>query len=282
MENQWVSIFATPELRKSGWGAESPADNAIRRFLASLSLTRLGELRGSVEMREAARRNPRFNLGRYFRDIGGGRGTIVDSSGAKLGAAAIAALAIIESPARGEFLGELTMLAAGMESLADEDAGFRTFFFPAERDGDNWNFYSGEALLFWGEALRRGAQCAPSLDRCVAALARCRTRHLQARNPAFVPWYTQACNTLFTHTGRRTFADHALEVSDWLLPMQQWHGLAADLKGCFYDPRRPEFGPLTRPPPERTWRGLPMRILLPAHWETPNAKPPMPGSYAEA
>ena len=33
------------------------------------------------------------------------------------------------------------------------------------------------------------------------------------------------------------------EISDWLLPMQQWDGLSPDLRGRFYDPRRPEFGP---------------------------------------
>ena len=144
-------------------GAESPADNAIRRFLASLSLARFGELRGDGEIREAARRNLRFNLTRYFRNIGGGRGAIVEQTGAKLGAAAVAGLAILESPASAEFLPELTMLAAGVDSLADDEAGFRTFFFPPERDGDNWNFYSGEALLFWAEAMRRGARVAPSL-----------------------------------------------------------------------------------------------------------------------
>ena len=55
-------------------GRESPADNAIRRFLASLSLARLGKLRGSPEIREAAlSSNLRFNLSRYFRNIGSGR-----------------------------------------------------------------------------------------------------------------------------------------------------------------------------------------------------------------
>ena len=128
-------------------GTQSPADNAIRRFLASLALARFGELRGSAEIREAARRNLRHNLRRYFRPIGGGRGAIVEDTGAKLGAAALAALAILESPASREFLPELEMLAAGVESLSGGERGFRTFFFPAGRDGSNWNFYSGEALL---------------------------------------------------------------------------------------------------------------------------------------
>ena len=41
------------------------------------------------------------------------------------------------------------MLAAGVASLADAEHGFRTFLFPPGRGGENWNFYSGEALLFW-------------------------------------------------------------------------------------------------------------------------------------
>ena len=224
-------------------GTESPADNAIRRFLASLSLARLGELRGNAAIREAARRNLRFNLSRYFRDIGAGRGAIVERTGAKLGAAAVAGLAILESSAREEFLEELSMLAAGIDSLAHDELGFRTFFFPPERDGDNWNFYSGEALLFWAEAARRGLTIAPPLERCAAAFERCRVRHYRKRNPAFVPWHTQACASLFAQTGRREFADFALEINDWLLPMQQWDGVAPDLRGRFYNPRRPEFGP---------------------------------------
>ena len=248
---RWMlrNLSAAGELPYKYWpsrGVESPADNAIRRFLGSLSLARLGELRGDAEIRDAARRNLRFNLTRYFRNIGGGRGAIVERTGAKLGAAAIAALAILESPAAAEFLPEMTMLAAGVDSLEDSEVGFRTFFFPPERDGDNWNFYSGEALLFWAEAIRRGAGFAPSPERWTAAFTRCRDRHYRARNPAFVPWHAQACASMFDQTNRRELADFAFELNDWLLPMQQWDqraGLPPDLWGRFYDPRRPEFGP---------------------------------------
>ena len=227
-------------------GIESSADNAIRRFLASLALARLGELRGNAEVREAARRNLRFNLTRYFRAIGDGRGAIVEGNEAKLGAAALAGLAILESPAYRQFLPELEMLAASVESLAGGEHGFRTFFFPAERDGSNWNFYSGEALLFWAEAMRRKTGFAPTLERYTEIFTHCRERHYQARNPAFVPWHTQACASLFKQTGRREFADFAFEINDWLLPMQQWDerpDFPLDLRGRFYDPQRPEFGP---------------------------------------
>ncbi len=245
---QWMldNLSAKGALPYKYWpsrGEESPADNAIRRFLASMALARLGTLRDSTEILQAARRNLRFNLDRYYEDIGGGRGAIVERTGAKLGAAAVAGLAIMENPAREEFARELTMLAAGIESLAHDELGFRTFFFPAERDGDNWNFYAGEALLFWAEARRRGLSIAPTSERCKRAFERCRARHRRKRNPAFVPWHTQACASLFAQTGRREFADFAFEMNDWLLPMQQWDGLDADLRGRFYDPRRPEFGP---------------------------------------
>ena len=224
-------------------GRESRADNAIRRFLATLSLARLGALRGDPEIREAAQRNLRFNMARYFQNIGGGRGAIVEPTGAKLGAAALAALAILESPSAAEFGAELALLAHGISSLAEGENGFRTFFFPRERNGDNWNFYSGEALLFWAETRRRGLTCAPTLGRFTRTFARCRSRHRQARNPAFVPWHTQACVSMFLQTGRREFADFALEINDWLLPMQQWGEVPPDMWGRFYDPRRPKFGP---------------------------------------
>ena len=224
-------------------GMKSPADNAIRRFLGTLALTRLGELNESRSMRAAAQRNLRFNLKRYFKDIGKGCGAIVEHTGAKLGAAALAGLAIMESPAREEFSQELTKLAAGIESLVDDKLGFRTFFFPAERDGDNWNFYSGEALLFWAAAVHRGERFAPPLERCVAVFKCCRKKHLQNRNPAFVPWHTQACTLLFAHSGRREFAKFVFEMNDWLLPMQQSDGLPPDLLGRFYNPGRPDFGP---------------------------------------
>ncbi len=224
-------------------GTESPADNAIRNFLASWSLARLARLRRSADLGEAARRNLRFNLSRYFGHIGNGRGVIVEDRGAKLGASAVAGLAILESSDGHEFRDELSLLAKGINSLVDAEHGFRTFFFPRTRDGENWNFYSGEALLFWAEAMRLGIPEAPTLGQCVKTFEICRARHYRKRNPAFVPWHTQACASLFAQTGRREFADFAFEINDWLLPMQQWDGLPADLRGRFYDPARPEFGP---------------------------------------
>ena len=224
-------------------GENSPADNAIRRFLATVSLARLAEVRASAEMRDAARRNLRYNLDRYFRRLEDGRGVIVEQTGAKLGAAALAALAILESPARAEFAAEFGMLAKGVNSMFDEQNGFRTFFFPAERDGQNWNFYSGEALLYCAEAVRRRSPSAPPLEKCMGAFEACRDRHREQRNPAFVPWHSQACTVLYAVTRERRLADWVFEMNDWLLPMQQWDGIDDDVRGRFYDPNQRHFGP---------------------------------------
>ena len=160
------------------------------------------------------------------------------------------------------------MLAAGIDSLVDEERGFRTFFFPAERDGENWNFYSGEALLFWAETARMGHPVAPTLERCAVAFERCRERHRRKRNPAFVPWHTQASASLYAQTGRREYADFVLEMNDWLLPMQQWDGLDPDLKGRFHNPRRPDFGPRTLPRRELTSKASGTRPRSLARWGT--------------
>ncbi len=245
---QWMlqNLTHTSELPYKYWpsrGEWSPADNAIRRFLASLSLARLAEYRASPKLRLAARDNLRHNLSRYFRAIGDGRGAIVETTGAKLGAAAVAGLAILENHYRSEFIEELHMLARGIEYLVDRKNGFRTFLFPTERDGDNWNFYSGEALLFWTEALRREMEFAPTLDQCIATFLTCRRRHLRNPNPAFVPWHTQVCASMHALTKNREFANFAFEMSDWLLPMQQWDEVYDDMRGRFYSPRHPEWGP---------------------------------------
>ena len=168
-------------------GVDSRSDNAIRRFLATLALARWARLRGGAAAREAALRNLRANLSRYFRPVGDGRGAIVERTGAKLGAAALAGLAILETPGAEELARELEMLAAGVESLVDEERGFRTFFFPPERDGQNWNFYSGEAMLFWAEAVRRGVAWAPTMERWADDLLALPKTSLRGQEPGVRP-----------------------------------------------------------------------------------------------
>lgn len=124
------------------------------------------------------------------------------------------------------------MLAAGVDSLSNKDGSFHTFFFPPECDNENWNFYSGEALLFWPSMMTQG-EFAPLMARCTAAFLHYPARHRLSRYPAFVPWHTQACVSLFAQTAWREPAEFALEMCDWLLPMQQMGWLTGGFAGAF-------------------------------------------------
>jgi hypothetical protein len=69
--------------------------------------------------------------------------------------------------------------------------------------------------------------------------------HLEPRhrNPAFIPWHTQAYFIVFEQTHDRELADFIFEMNDWLVPFQQWptpdH---PEFAGRFYDPNKP-YGP---------------------------------------
>ena len=227
-------------------GCESDADNTIRQFMATLALTRLAVARQDAALAEAAARNLRFNLDRFYQKVGD-YGAIVWRGQAKLGAMALAALAILEQqqaghPGAGAHAEVFQALAAGVDALWQDDGSFRTFLVPSERN-DNQNFYPGEALLFWA-SWHRASRDRQLAEKCRQSFRFYRDWHLRNPNPAFVPWHSQAYAILFQDLGEHMFAQFVLERNDWLIGMQQWGApLDEDLWGRFYDPRHPEYGP---------------------------------------
>ena len=224
-------------------GAYSKADNTIRQFMATVCLGRIAAHWGEAEAADAARRNLAANLGRFLEMRADGVGMIAHDGSAKLGAAALAALAILEQEGlEGPHGSEFAALARGVEALWQPDGSFRTFHYPAERN-DNQNFYPGEALLFWSTLWARTREPA-LLERCLASFRYYRGWHRAERNPAFVPWHTQAYAQLYRLTGERDLLSFIFEMNDWLLPMQQGPEAGhPDLIGRFYDPEHPEYGP---------------------------------------
>lgn len=68
--------------------------------------------------------------------------------------------------------------------------------------------------------------------------------HLENRNPAFVPWHTQACFLVWEVTKDQELKNFIFEMNDWLLTMQQWESTEfSDMQGRFYDPSRSYYGP---------------------------------------
>lgn len=225
-------------------GTYSGADNTIRQFMATVCLGRVAARWGEAEACDAARRNLKANLGRFLEVSAEGVGMIAHDGSAKLGAAALAALAILEQEGlEGAHGRELAALTRGVDALWQPDGSFRSFHYPAERAQDNQNFYPGEALVFWA-ALWERTRDPVLLQRFGASFRYYRAWHRAQRNPAFVPWHTQAYAAVHRLTGDPELLAFVLEMNDWLLPLQQ--GAEAghpDLIGRFYDPRRPEYGP---------------------------------------
>ena len=71
-----------------------------------------------------------------------------------------------------------------------------------------------------------------------------RAWHRNNRNPAFVPWHTQAYYLVWQVTKDEALKNFIFEMNNWLLAMQQWDSAEfPDMQGRFYDPARPYFGP---------------------------------------
>jgi hypothetical protein len=222
-------------------GEESKNNNTIRQWMATICLGRIaraGELPGA---REAADRNLRYNLRTFYRERGG-LGSIEYDGSSKLGAMALALVAIMESPLRPRLQAEEAALRRAIDHLWQPSGAFRTFLFPPQRN-DNHNFYPGEALLAW--AMSYAERPSVELDRKImTSYAYYRRWHLANRNPAFVPWHTQAYFILWRTTGRPELASWTLDMNDWLLGMQERSMVAyEDTRGRFYDPGRPHYGP---------------------------------------
>jgi hypothetical protein len=222
-------------------GAEGQGrNNAIRQWMATRSLIRVWRRDGSDERLGTVRRNLEYNLGTMYAEEGEA-GLILDNGKVKLGAVALAALALSESPFAAEHASVRDRLATTVDRLWNPDGSFRTFYRPEGRN-DCQNFYPGEALLFWASRLAESPDLA-LLQRFRRSFEYYRAWHLQDPNPAFIPWHTQAYGIVWRLTRRVELVEAVFAMNDWLLGVQQWESAPhPDCRGRFYDPKRP-FGP---------------------------------------
>ena len=110
---------------------------------------------------------------------------------------------------------------------------------------DNQNFYPGETLLLWAKLYEESHE-SELLDRFIKSFEYYKAWHLDKsnRNPAFIPWHTQAYYIIWQITQNEQLKQFIFEMNDWLLDMQQWGDNLqyCDIGGRFYNPRRP-YGP---------------------------------------
>jgi len=215
-------------------------NNAIRQWMATRALIAIAKRSPKLNLESMIRRNIQYNLSTMYREQQE-FGWIEDAGKIKLGAIALAALALKEFSAESEFQKMYRRLCNTVRSMWQESGKFRTFLWPAERD-DCQNFYPGEALLLWANQLH---------DQPDDRLMECFSRsfyyygewHRRERNPAFVPWHTMAYARLWDRLADQRLVDAIFEMSDWLLGVQQWDEAPwDDCRGRFFAPDRP-FGP---------------------------------------
>jgi hypothetical protein len=223
-------------------------DNLIRQFMATVALGRIASRVSPAEAEAAwqrSRSNLQYNLEKYYRQEDE-FGFVEGRGSAKLGSAALAALAIVEHPQREQWREQEEGLRRTVQSLWREDGSFRSFYKPATRN-DNQNFYPGEALLLWATLYSQSKDEA-LLAQFMKSFQYYKAWHLDEsvanrRNPAFTPWHTQAYFMVWTQTKSDELRDFIFEMNDWLVPIQEWQGTRyRDTKGRFHDSKRP-FGP---------------------------------------
>jgi hypothetical protein len=223
-------------------GAESKAKNMIRLWMATTALGKVVAKTNQPQLWNIVEKNIDYNLQQFYHEEGQ-YGLIEWDGKVKLGAMAIATIAIVEHPKRNKWSRQEAALKRTINSLWNEDGSFNTFYKPKERN-DNQNFYPGEALLLWS-ILYEDNKDEQLLKRFMKSFEYYSKWHLGSnRNPAFVPWHTQACYKMWKQTGDEQLKEFIFEMNDWLLNMQQTEDdvLYRDTAGRFYDPNRP-FGP---------------------------------------
>ena len=223
-------------------GAESKAKNMIRLWMATTALGKVVAKTNQPKLWKIVERNIDYNLQNFYREEGQ-YGLIEWDGKVKLGALAIATTAIVEHPKRKKWSRQEAAMRRTINYLWNNDGSFNTFYKPKDRN-DNQNFYPGEALLLWS-ILYKDNKDEQLLKRFMKTFEYYRKWHLgNNRNPAFVPWHTQAYYKMWKQTGDDRLRDFIFEMNDWLLGVQQTEDdvVYRDTAGRFYEPNRP-FGP---------------------------------------
>lgn len=223
-------------------GEESSNTNMIRQWMASLALVRIAQDRNAPTLVDLVGKNIQYNLDHYFRSENG-LGLIEWNGRVKLGAVALAALTLTEYPRQEQYEYARNQLLRTVDFLWNEDGSFCSFYEPSGRCNVNQNFYPGEALLLWS-FLYQQTKNPELLYKIMKSFEYYRQWHLENRNPAFVPWHTQAYYNLWQITPDEDLEQFIFQMNDWLLEMQQGESNQfPDTMGRFYDPTRQHFGP---------------------------------------
>jgi hypothetical protein len=229
-----LTYLYLPSLEQRASGKE----NMIRRWMASAALVRWAHHTGEEADWDAATRSIEYSLEAHYEEEDG-LGVVTWKGKVKLGALAIAAYSLHTHRDASRWSHQEQALQRTIESLVDEDGSMRSWFtHPDENAADLNNFYPGEALFYWAQLIADGDH-PDLLDRYMRSFRYYRAWHMDEanRNPAFIPWHTQAHFQVWQKTKDPELAAFILEMNDWLIKIQQWDEAPfPDSRGRFYAP----------------------------------------------
>lgn len=221
-------------------GKESHANNMIRQWMASVALDKIAV--NEPNFWKLTKRNIDYNLRHFYRQVGE-FGLIQWRGRVKLGALALATLAIVEHPKRKKWAKQEKAMRHSIDKLWHKNGAFSSFLIKSPGVKEQPNFYPGEALLLWARLFVE-IEDHVLLQRFMKSFDYYRNWHRANRNPAFIPWHTQAYYKVWTKTHHEELKNFIFEMNDWLLSLQQWESARyPDIKGRFFDPKRSFFGP---------------------------------------
>jgi hypothetical protein len=153
-------------------------------------------------------------------------------------------ISLVESPARDSFTVQEEKLFNLTNHLWTESGKFYCFYLPESRKNDSLhNFYPGETLLGWSFLFEKNHD-RNLLTRAMQSFRYYKDWHLENRNPAFIPWHTQAYFNLWKETKNKDLAEWIFTMNDWLVDVMQTNSRVAydDTMGRFYDPVGGRYG----------------------------------------
>lgn len=243
-------------------GQEDRGNNMIRQWMATNALIRWAYDRNDQAVFDLAEKNINYNLEHFFfyeRNVAGSRqrvqigegepvpddvlGIINERGKVKLGGTALAGMALWLHPKREQWTQEIAALRNMVDYLWHEDGSFSSFY--AGSDKEFFNFYPGEAMLWWA-TIYAETKDPELLAKYKKSFEYFRKWHLEPknRNPAFVPWHLQANYEMWKALGddqaefKAELVEFMFETATWLVDnMQLWdegEWLYPDEKGQFY------------------------------------------------
>lgn len=233
--------------------SEDRGNNMIRQWMATNALIQVARRREDPALWQRIAKNIDFNLASFYveRD---GVGLIDETGQFKLGAIALAALAIVEHRDRARWAMHEAALRRTVDSLWHDDGHFESFWGrTTPREDNTQNFYPGEALVLWA-ALYAETRDVELLRRYAASFRYYQKFHRDNRRPSLVPWHSQAHARVWQALRAVPVPDvlPAEELATWVFDMNDWlvEVMAVwdvdvaypDEQGRFFSRKRPELG----------------------------------------